>query len=62
MVQAQRKEEVMRSFDTRSFDGFLERFRRRRPKSQLFLPIFREAVRVRPQLTLVRTPPRSRSR
>ena len=48
LSQAQRKEEALRAFDTRSFDGFLERLRRRRPKSELFLPILREAVKVRP--------------
>ena len=38
----------LRPFNSRSFDGFLARLRRRRPKSELFLPIFREAVKVCP--------------
>ena len=42
----QSQPDPLRAFNSNSFDGFLARLRRRRPKSDLFLPIIREAVKV----------------
>jgi hypothetical protein len=38
--------ELFQTFNSRSFDGFLARLSRRRPKTELFLPIIRETVKV----------------